>query len=365
MMNIEIVSENNVTSHPAEKTGRIVINGEKDVDSFLRYKHLYIKKDETFQKIVNASYDDLTLHIDDFSYTFNAAWCEYPLRLAASFPKIKGDERYIWVCFDLNYMEWNHPYSIANFVRVHEQFISQSSSVKFVEIEDARNEMIGNFFFFEIIMQDSTKPVKHYVDLLLSEVRSAHLAVLDFLKYDLSSEQLSVAYKFPTAIRAACHQYLIYFAQFLADLGIQSETSLRANAGTTLFTVCPKDKTYALENIYHALQFYLAIASEQQTDLPATTDIAQIQWQQTILHLQQQLQMQHVVIEAKDETIRALNISNYQLISFLPDKAGSVNEKTSSEEILGGLATVDNLKLKGVTLRLPEIFRRLKRRFTE
>jgi len=41
---------------------------------------------------------------------------------------------------------------------------------------------------------------------------------------------------------------LIYFAQFLADLGIDATTELKETAADVLFTVTPKDGSEALDS---------------------------------------------------------------------------------------------------------------------
>jgi hypothetical protein len=146
-------------------------------------------------------------------------------------------------------------------------------------------------------------------------------------------------------------------------LGIEADTLIKENAGKTLFTVTPKDKEHALENIHRALQLYLEAPSENMNSLAPSTDIAHMQWKANILHLRSQIEMSRAIIQAKDEAIEALKIVNYQLLSYLPKKEQTKSEKNDSEEILGGIASVDNLKIKGFTIKLPEIFRRLRRRF--
>ena len=48
-------------------------------------------------------------------------------------------------------------------------------------------------------------------------------------------------FEFPDAVRVPCEQYLLYFAQFLRDLGVEASSELRHEVGMVLFSVTPTD----------------------------------------------------------------------------------------------------------------------------
>jgi hypothetical protein len=50
---------------------------------------------------------------------------------------------------------------------------------------------------------------------------------------------VTAVFEFPAPIKSACEQYLLYFAQFLRDLGIEAEAELKEEAGRVLFSVTP------------------------------------------------------------------------------------------------------------------------------
>src|SRR5215469_11433116 len=68
-----------------------------------------------------------------------------------------------------------------------------------------------------------------------------------------SPQSVSKLFTFPAPIKSACEQYLLYFGQFLSDLGIQTQTELAENAARVLFSVTPIDATQALSQIRDAL----------------------------------------------------------------------------------------------------------------
>jgi len=110
---------------------------------------------------------------------------------------------------------------------------------------------------------------------------------------------------FPPAVRTACEQYLLYFVQFLEDLGIKASAELKEDAQRVLFSVTPANGASALEQIRQALEIYLG--------LPAMPDFSSAEGQYqnlavqqlhaNILHLQSQLTLARATLQAKDATI--------------------------------------------------------------
>jgi hypothetical protein len=65
--------------------------------------------------------------------------------------------------------------------------------------------------------------------------------------------------RFPPAIRTACEQYLLYFVQFLEDLGVSATAEIKEDAKRVLFSVTPTDGCAALQQIREALEVYLKL----------------------------------------------------------------------------------------------------------
>lgn len=359
-MKIEFVSELNGD----EEIKRIVVDGVKDNESELSsYGSLYVKSEETFLKLTKASFKELQNSLDLIDYSFDTEWSEYPINITISFPNLEGDPKSIWINPYIDYLKWNKPYALSEFIAKHKEIAREMNDIRFVEFEDVRNEISGQFFTLEIIIEDVAKPICKYIDLAVERLKEAHSLSLEILRDEHTSEEISVLYQFPPEIRTACNQYLMYFAQFLEDLGISVETSLKEQANKVLFTVTPKDKKQALDVIYKALAIYIEASDGGINKNFAEGDLAVMQWKANIFHLKSQLELSKAMLQAKDETIEALKIANYQLKTFVPNIQLNENTEAKDEKILGGLATVNTIALKGVTINLPEILRRLKRRF--
>jgi hypothetical protein len=64
----------------------------------------------------------------------------------------------------------------------------------------------------------------------------------------------------------------------------------------------------------------------------------------------------NAVLQAKDATIQALQLSNYQLLS-------EKEKDDNKEDVISGIVSVDKYESSGISVNLAEIFRRLKRKF--
>jgi hypothetical protein len=70
----------------------------------------------------------------------------------------------------------------------------------------------------------------------------------------------SVTFDFPREVSTACERYLMYFADFLTEIGIEATSDIKHQAGKVLFTVLPSNPDQALLGIKEALEIYLETA---------------------------------------------------------------------------------------------------------
>ncbi len=67
-------------------------------------------------------------------------------------------------------------------------------------------------------------------------------------------------FDFPMEVRTSCEQYLMYFADFLREIGVTAVTNIQHDkAGKTLFGVKPNNPKIALDAIREALEIYLEL----------------------------------------------------------------------------------------------------------
>jgi hypothetical protein len=158
---------------------------------------------------------------------------------------------------------WDRSYSVVDLVRKMNEILETTSSTDnfWPPIEsDKEPDEILNGFGIESDMDPAVTVVKSKGENLLTLLREAERSILEN-----SGGSVVKLFKFPPAIKTACEQYLLYFGQFLKDLGIDAETELKEEASRVLFTVTPTDKSKALDSIREALNCYLQMPSSLQT----------------------------------------------------------------------------------------------------
>lgn len=197
------------------------------------------------------------------------------------------------------------------------------------------------------------------------------------LAAQVRGESVVAFFDFPDAVRVPCEQYLLYFAQFLKDLGLEARTELQHEAGRVMFSVIPTSENEALDRIREALAVYLQLPDGANLN-SSPAFIPEIHVQQlaaNIQHLRGQLILAQAIIQQKDLSIQHLQATvNLQSMTITPDvvqtslqmveTAGKSNH-AEDEKLLSGMLTITKFKGKGYEIDLPEMYRRLKERFSK
>jgi hypothetical protein len=118
-------------------------------------------------------------------------------------------------------------------------------------------------------------------------MENLHELTRSSLLSQLQNESVVVRFEFPEEAKIACEQYLLYFVQFLQDVGVEATAELQHDAGQVLFAVTPKDKDDALEKIRNALHLYLNIPLSIIDG--SETNIATQRLASNVYHLRSQL----------------------------------------------------------------------------
>jgi len=178
-------------------------------------------------------------------------------------------------------------------------------------------------------------------------------------------------FNFPKTVSAACQQYLAYFTQFLADLGIEADAEIHSTAAEVLFRVTPREGPEALGQIREALSAYLQLSAVRGeiVEAEAYTDLAVIQLMANVDHLKSQVRLaraeaslyraqldaRQAQIEAKDVTIQVLRGQHLG--------PATTTSAPKPEPLFDGAVTLSKMEKFGVGLDLGVLFRKLKRRW--
>lgn len=275
------------------------------------------------------------------------------------------------ISLEFKYAEWKKMYSIRE-LQVHIR--------NRINADKAKDERMAVIWEDEgDIYDDMQNLTLGYSDLVETEKASTYLkvaiafftqAVEDAIKEMDEQYQLdiySTYFAFPDEFKISCKQYLMYFSQFLLDLGIEVRTEIKDTLQGTFFSVIPQDKNEAIENIKQLLAEYMNAPNRVEFDneLDFNADMAVVQFQANVYHLKSQLafartqiEMKEAVIQAKDATIQSLNLINYQLSEKIQSQAPK-----DEENIIGGVVAVTKFEKAGLKINFPEIIRRLKRKW--
>ncbi len=190
---------------------------------------------------------------------------------------------------------WKEPYSIWEFAKKLEELVTTSGwdDVRYFQEDD---DFITNGFGICYLVKDNAIIVQDIVSRNLERVnqviKDAKASLLE------TNPSLSIPFTFQEEVRIPCEQYLLYFSQFLSDLGIQATNDISHAGEVTLFSVKPESKEHALEVISDALASYLSmpeVIHNQAFELP-TKDIALMQLEANVMHLKSQLILSQYIL---------------------------------------------------------------------
>jgi hypothetical protein len=257
MLEIKFEATDGNTSHDHN----IIVNGVKDSDSYcfkidetIYFCHLGDLK--VFDLLSEHNFEDVANYLSTFDYTFKSLpeKLDYLVEVECTNEEDYGTGVYVRFSFIADL--WARPYSISQFEKIFKQ-VAEAETKKGIryKAQDEDNLLDGFGIFLSssdqraIIKDVITKAVDTFKDL----EASSEIIAID----SLDKDYLTTYFSFPEDIKVAAKQYLVYFAQFLLDLGIEAETEVRETKGQTLFKVIPANKGEALEQIRGALETYL------------------------------------------------------------------------------------------------------------
>jgi hypothetical protein len=310
---------------------------------------------------------DLALHFSDlsfaltevrdspFSWTFDVVEFRFPRR----------NPQPSWqIVFkvDRDFELWTEPFSVAHLSTAIQSVTAAHPELEFINWQRDQKLQKGFGISTQIPAEESLQSI-------LSLPRLAHLE--QHIEAALVPDKLiRVQFAFPDSIKSACEQYLIYFIQFLRDLGIHAGAELKEEAHSVLFTVRPKDETQALSRIWEALQIYLQIPALQEFESASSlsNNIAVSQLKANVSHLQGQLHLAAALLQAKEASISAKDAEIATLQDRLDLRFFSANADTEedqpddAEPLIEGFVDVKKFELAKGSLEInaPQVLRKLK-----
>lgn len=269
------------------------------------------------------------------------------------------EESKLYISLFFDFLNWNLSLSPNQFTKL---FMAEMKLNKRIDSEIDKDIGLEGVLF-EISLRISIKnnlTIEENVNYLVSQIEKTTRKLL--VEVNEKSLSIDTFFSFPEEYKTACEQYLLYFATFLKDLGIEAKTDLENQENGVLFKVFPKDKEEALSQIKEALAIYLALPVQQNIDEVATQfpDAAVQQLISNVYHLKSQLVLANSTILQLQRQNEALELFQYQDKPIIHLGEFDKNQK-NEEKIFGGIVTVKEYEGTGFNIDLPKLFRMMKR----
>lgn len=331
-----------------------------------------IDGDELSGEVVTQRFADISNDIRRIRLRRKYSFIKHPhIFNFVTIERTSVDQFKVSVGFGFSAVEWKMPWSFSEYVAESARIVVQQYSPNIVTVEHRTDGSVLNRWF-EFPVERASNVIETETSRYRETLQSIHELTEKALTSRLHDASVTMFFNFPNEVKVPCEQYLLYFAQFLHDLGVEAETALTHEAGQVLFTVTPADRDQALDKIRSALDLYLRLASNRVSD--ATSESIAVQrLEANILRLRGDLKLASAELKAHATTMEAQQLiidiqkgllSGEVMVNSIKDVTPKLKNE-EKEEFFGGTVSLIPIKGKGVEIHLPEIFRRLRQLFTE
>lgn len=263
--------------------------------------------------------------------------------------------------FDAKLLLWNQVYSFSEFEEnlftVIEENKDNKIEIKIYNSQEETKFVVGTLHNFgNLSLIEELSP-------FIEKSRQVYLKAKQKTVQGKSIKSVTGYFDFPENLKTPCEQYLLYFAQFLHDLGINATSNLKEEAGKVLFSVTPTNDVKALDKIREALAVYLNLPS---SPIVFDESFASMRLQQQIENLQhsqkmteremrtceRELRLSQVVIEHQDKVILQKDTiieQQNKVIEKITSKSIMIDSLENKEEfvkIFDGLEVGESKELK-------------------
>jgi hypothetical protein len=231
---------------------------------------------------------------------------------------------------------WTNPFYIGEFLECYESELTNSPyKVTTIKNDDSSWGLILEIPFSEGSNVDMLTYAKDAYDLLVT----GYERTMVIMHSDIKGDVVTKLFDFPPEYANICSQYLIWFGEFLKNLGIDADVSTKNKDGKTSLIVSPAENGEMLEQIEELFYRYLALPYAEL--LPPEREMS-IQEQHTFIAIKQQVQMLEMQVESQDfllmnskATITSLNTTiavKDNLIETQADKLTLINALVDKEK---------------------------------
>ncbi|MBB1434560.1 hypothetical protein H5201_09590 [Pseudoalteromonas sp. SG43-6] len=239
---------------------------------------------------------------------------------------------------------WANHYSFKKFDIVFEGLLSQGS-FKVINYNDSQIDVDLDIDRLEYQNQSMLANVKKALDFIEECSLEAH----KFLTEQSRDDVFIKVFEFPPEYKNICSQYLIWFGEFLQNLGIDANVSTNQRKNQTQLIVSPNECPELLTEIEKLFYQYLSLPYAEL--LPPESNLTPQE-----LHAYQavKMQVQHLQtqVQLKDYVIASYQATNTDLMNKISEKDSELMlinslKEDNKFEIFGGILKVNKVQKIG------------------
>lgn len=260
----------------------------------------------------------------------------------------KSGEIHSNISITFNVSKWDQDIAPMKFLLAYKEEASNE-----FEINHCSDEITEGFFYIDLLIKiPESTTISEAVRTASEKLKKIHAKITT-----QNRNEISAHFNFPPQYKHIYSQYLIYFGQFLEDLGIEAKVSLESEEDGTTLRVAPNNKDHALNEISAILATYLELPNDTGKRLIHSSkdwrsESKLLQLNSVIDHLNSQLKLQQAISKAQTANIQLLEqyIRNYD------------NHKNTIENSLEPFSGIKITKYKGsfFEIDIPRIAKRIK-----
>ena len=296
--------------------------------------------------------------------------------------KLSKQSKYI-ISFSISIRmdNWKNLWSVQEHLNEFCRILNESELKNGIQMFGSASEPTLDFGFmnFQVLTLEQEyncngSPLNVYIDKCINILTQAQTEVLEKYQRESFTEVIAQQFNFPPEVKTACKQYLLYFTEFLEDMGIEAISSIQEQDGDVTFLVEPRNKAEALSKIANLLKIYLYLPSSPLAGSyanPLDSNLALQRLTSQIQHLNSQLTLATATIQQQAATIQQKDFLIQQQQQFIQSQQftpqvlidSMKGSKDNEESLLGDLVKIGDYKMGPLKLKLPQLIQWLKEQF--
>jgi hypothetical protein len=204
----------------------VIVNDIPDFDSKLYHSNTaHFENKDVLNIILSNSISQIGELLKGFSFDLAVDWWADNITISIDRDNIDDDVilRYI---LNVNVNSWSAGWSLNDFEKTLKTTVNHfdNKSICFIDMEQ---DFDSYGFWIEFIIDDLHIELSKLIETHTAYIKKVIELTKETLSISQTTNSLITLFDFPESIKSSCQQYLMYFAQFLKDLGIEAELKLK------------------------------------------------------------------------------------------------------------------------------------------